>query len=135
MDDTSCVHNERWGLSCQQQLPPSQCGTGGRKTDEDENKPWRTQEKPLALIQEVITRFSPVSSLVVDLFAGTFSTALAACKLGRRFVGGEIDVELLEAAKGRVQVAYDTLEGSLKSKGKGGKIVGSVDQNRDKEKI
>ena len=93
-------------------------GPGGEKLMRTKNKPWRTQEKPLALIQELMSRFSPVSSLVVDLFAGTFTTALAALKLGRQFVGCEIDVELFEAAKGRVKAVFDALEAKRKAEEK-----------------
>lgn len=38
----------------------------------------RPQQKPLALLQELIARFSQPRDTVVHLFAGTFSTA-AAC--------------------------------------------------------
>ena len=65
--------------------------------------PWRPQEKPLNLIRELVKRFSPPNSLIVDLFAGTFTTAMAAHKQGREFVGCEIDEELFKAAVERVQ--------------------------------
>ena len=62
----------------------------------------RPQQKPLALLQELIARFSQPQDTVVDLFAGTFSTA-AACAtmpggLFRRFVGCEVDAECAELA-------------------------------------
>ena len=91
---------------------------GARKLMKKKDVPWRTQEKPLELIQELILRFSPTSSLVVDLFAGTFTTALACHKVGRRFVGCEIDCELFEAAKVRVAAAYNKA-----AKDDGGKVV------------
>lgn len=71
-------------------------------TKEDGKTAWRAQEKPLNLIRELVKRFSPPNSLIVDLFAGTFTTAMAAYKQGRRFVGCEIDEELFKAAIGRV---------------------------------
>ena len=71
--------------------------------EEEEETPWRPQEKPLNLIRELVKRFSPPNSLIVDLFAGTFTTAMAARKQGRRFVGCEIDKELFKAAIGRLE--------------------------------
>ena len=72
-------------------------------TREDGKTAWRPQEKPLNLILELVKRFSPPNSIVVDLFAGTFTTAMAAKKLGRRFVGCEIDKELFRAAAKRLE--------------------------------
>ena len=74
------------------------------KEDGDGKTAWRPQEKPLSLIRELVKRFSPPGSLVVDLFAGTFTTAMAAHKQGRRFVGCEIDKDLFKASIRRLEV-------------------------------
>ena len=65
--------------------------------------PWRPQEKPLNLIRELVKRFSPPNSLIVDLFAGTFTTAMAARMQGQKFVGCEIDEDVFKAAIGRLE--------------------------------
>ena len=83
-------------------------------TKEDGKTAWRPQEKPLNLIRELVKRFSPPNSLILDLFAGTFTTAMAAHKQGRRFVGCEIDEALFKAAVGRLEefCNEDSLPGS-----------------------
>ena len=71
--------------------------------DKKNEIPWRTEEKPLPLIKELMARFSSTDEIVVDLFAGTFPTALAAIDLSRTFVGCEVDVPLFKAAASRVK--------------------------------
>lgn len=60
----------------------------------------RPEQKPLALLKELICRFSQQGDLVVDLFSGTFSTAVAAFSLPqhRRFVGCELDTVCFQHA-------------------------------------
>lgn len=53
----------------------------------------RSEQKPVALLKELICRFSQPGDLVVDPFAGTFSTAFACMDLPnhRKFVSCEKD--------------------------------------------
>jgi site-specific DNA-methyltransferase (adenine-specific) len=60
-------------------------------------RPKRNCEKPLPLLRRLIATHSNPGDLVVDFFAGTGSTGVAALQLGRRFVGCEAVVE--DAAK------------------------------------
>lgn len=46
-------------------------------------------EKPLSLMMELVADFTQPGDLVCDPFAGSFTTALACLKLGRKFVGIE----------------------------------------------
>ena len=63
--------------------------------------PLRSEQKSLALLKELIARFSKPGDFVVDLFSGTFSTAVAAFTLPqhRRFAGCELDSTCFEHAK------------------------------------
>ena len=79
-----------------------------KKGPNDQMTPWRSEEKSLNLIRELMVRFSSPNSTVVDLFAGTFTTALAAGEIGRSYVGCERDVELFEAATARVKEHEET---------------------------
>jgi len=49
---------------------------------------------PIGLPEWAISVYSDPGDLVYDPFAGSGTTGLAALRLGRRFVGSEIDVEL-----------------------------------------
>ena len=46
-------------------------------------------QKPLALIERCLRASTNPGDLVVDPFAGSFTTGVAAIKLGRRFIGSE----------------------------------------------
>lgn len=66
----------------------------------------RPEQKAVKLMQELIARFSQPDDLVLDLFAGTFSTAVACLQMPscrfRRFAGCEIDGNAFPLAKRRV---------------------------------
>jgi len=65
------------------------------------NKLHPTQ-KPLAALKPLIQAFSARSGLVLDPFAGSGSTLIAAMRLGRPFLGIEIDPTYHAAAAGRI---------------------------------
>lgn len=60
-------------------------------------------QKPLALLEDIIETFTHEGDLVVDLCAGSGSTAVAAQNTGRRFVAIEKDREYFETACDRVE--------------------------------
>lgn len=59
-------------------------------------------QKPLSLMMELVSLFTNPGDLVCDSCMGSGSTALACIRLGRRFVGCEIDPVYYQAAKGRI---------------------------------
>lgn len=59
------------------------------------------EEIPLSLI----SAFSPAGGLVYDPFMGTGTTALAALRVGRDFIGSEISAEYTHIAQERVNLA------------------------------
>lgn len=58
--------------------------------------------KPVGLMTEIIDVLSPPGGLVVDPFAGSGSTGLAATQIGRRFLGFEISPEFTDLANARL---------------------------------
>lgn len=64
----------------------------------------RPEQKPVALLMELVSRFSNPGDIVVDLFAGTFSTAIACFRVPqhRLFVGCESDEHCFKAARAHV---------------------------------
>ena len=58
--------------------------------------------KPLALMERLVT-IAPAGGLVVDPFAGSGTTCIAALRQGRRIVGIEISAEWAELARERVR--------------------------------
>ena len=58
-------------------------------------------EKPVAMLQHWIENSTQIGDLVLDPFAGSGSTGVAARQAGRRFVGIEIDPEFASVARNR----------------------------------
>jgi DNA modification methylase len=61
--------------------------------------------KPLKLMEWMVRRFS--DGVVVDPFMGSGTTGVACAKLGRRFIGIEIDEGYFDIACERIRKAYD----------------------------
>lgn len=62
-------------------------------------------EKPIALMRELVDLFSNPGELIFDPFMGSGTTGVAAVKLGRRFVGVEIDPKYFDIARERISAA------------------------------
>lgn len=69
--------------------------------------PKHPTQKPLAVLEPIIRIASNEGALVFDPFMGVGSTGAAALKLGRRFLGVEIDERYYEAAVKRLQNMID----------------------------
>jgi site-specific DNA-methyltransferase (adenine-specific) len=52
---------------------------------------YHKNEKPLGLIERLIRVFTDPGALIIDPFAGSGTTGVAALNLGRRFLGWEAD--------------------------------------------
>jgi DNA modification methylase len=65
-------------------------------------------EKPVPLLAELVERHAPPGGLVLDPFAGSGSTLVAARQTGRAVVGIELDERLCEIAAKRC--AQDVLD-------------------------
>jgi site-specific DNA-methyltransferase (adenine-specific) len=66
-------------------------------------------EKPLAILQHMIAASSKPGALVLDAFAGSGATAEACFRLGRRFVGAELDAGHFGRARRRLELATSQL--------------------------
>ena len=64
--------------------------------------------KPLSLMEYLIKLITPPGGTVLDLFAGSGSTLVAAVNLGFKFVGIELDPEYCGIAEARVRAAQKT---------------------------
>lgn len=62
-------------------------------------------EKPVGLLADLITAVTKPGDLILDPFAGSGSTLVAAQKTGRRFVGIELDDEYYNKAQRRIEEA------------------------------
>jgi len=60
-------------------------------------------EKPLAMMEHIITASSRPGAVVLDCFAGSGVTCKAASNLGRKFLGIELDAGYCETARRRLQ--------------------------------
>jgi site-specific DNA-methyltransferase (adenine-specific) len=59
-------------------------------------------EKPAVLLEDVINASTNPGAIVLDSFAGSGSTLIAAQKLGRQFIGIELDPHWVDQANGKL---------------------------------
>ena len=66
-------------------------------------------EKPVNLIQFLISKSSEKGDIILDNFFGSGSCAIACHNLGRKFIGHEIDKDRFSSAKKRVDLLLTQL--------------------------
>lgn len=66
-------------------------------------KPYHPTQKPIKVLEHIIRIASNKGDTVFDPFMGVGSTGVAALKLGRKFIGIEIDEEYFKAAAKRLE--------------------------------
>lgn len=76
-----------------------------RKAENDGLKAAHPTQKPVALMEWCIGRCRP-DSVILDPYMGSGTTGVAAIRLGRRFVGVEIDARYFDIACRRIEEAY-----------------------------
>lgn len=76
----------------------------------DGNKTRHPNEKPVALMRQLIESSTVVGDCVLDPFMGSGSTIVAALLSGRSAIGIEIDPQHFETAKARVERLLPLLE-------------------------
>lgn len=70
------------------------------------NRPDHPCPKPLSLMQQLVTDFTDEGEIVIDPFLGSGTTGAACVKMGRRFIGIEIDQKYFDGACKRIEDAY-----------------------------
>ena len=63
--------------------------------------------KPFNIVKSVVSRFSLGQETILDPFMGSGTTGVACAKLGRKFIGIEIEPKYFDIACKRIQKAYD----------------------------
>jgi len=79
---------------------------GAMKASECRERRVHPTQKPIALMEKILTHYTPSGCTVLDPFMGSGSTGIAAIRTGRKFIGIEIVPENFEIAKGRIVCAY-----------------------------
>jgi DNA modification methylase len=62
--------------------------------------------RPLDQVRHIVNQWAPPESTVLDPFMGSGTTGVACAKLGRRFIGIEIDPGYFDIAVERIREAY-----------------------------
>jgi len=60
-------------------------------------------EKPLAMMEHIVTASSREGATVLDPFAGLGTTGVACVRRGREFIGIELDPGYCERARARIE--------------------------------
>jgi site-specific DNA-methyltransferase (adenine-specific) len=82
---------------------PTICNGMAEKTD-------HPTQKPLELLRRLVAASSEPGELVVDPFAGSGTTLVAAAALGRRWEGADADPRYVALARARLLAAEEPLE-------------------------
>jgi len=67
-------------------------------------------QKPLRLIKDLIIKHSNEGHIVLDCFAGSFTTAVACIETKRNFTGCELEIDYFEKSKKRVNQKISQLD-------------------------
>lgn len=74
------------------------------------DRPDHPCPKPVALMEKLIRQFTDPGETVLDMFAGSGTTGVAAIRLGRNFIGWERDPKYHAIAMKRLAAAREQLE-------------------------
>lgn len=66
-------------------------------------------QKPLALMEWILNKYTKAGDLILDPFMGSGTTAVACHKLKRRYIGFELDEEYYKKAAARLEQAKSQL--------------------------
>jgi len=95
--------------------------SGAERLREECGRKTHPTQKPEALLHRILLASSQEGDLVLDPFLGSGTTAVAAKRLGRSFVGIERDTGYAEAARARLEAVASLDKDSLQiAKGKRG---------------
>lgn len=111
---------DRWGFGCNNPIlyygkcPYLATGQGSRPNSFADNQPNRDKvdhpcPKPLRWMLWLVNRASLPGEIVLDPFAGSFTTGLACVQLGRPFIGIELVQTYWELGCRRIEDAYKQL--------------------------
>jgi len=104
-----------WGFSCWQPIlvygaDPFLSSGKGRRPDlihhtETSEKNGHPCPKPIHFMERLVERVSMPDDLIADPFMGSGTTGVACVKLGRRFIGIEIEEKYFDIACKRIEAA------------------------------
>jgi hypothetical protein len=77
--------------------------------DSGKEKDWHAWQQSLELFEKLVREFSSPGDLVVDPCGGGFTTAEACLRLGRRFVGCDLEADCVGTGQERLKRARDSL--------------------------
>lgn len=104
----------RWGFTCSQPIlyygsdpyMPKNKKPNSTECTERVEKNGHPCPKPLELTKWLVARASLAGDQIIDPFMGSGTTGVACAKLGRRFIGVEIEEKYFDIACRRIQEAY-----------------------------
>ena len=80
--------------------------TGGSAKIKHEDGGSHTCPKPIGFVERLLNRFSCEAETILDPFMGSGTTGVACAKLGRKFIGIEIEPKYFDIACRRIEEAW-----------------------------
>ena len=81
---------------------------GMLKATEKDSRRVHSTQKPIAVMEWVIRQSTSPDQIILDPFMGSGTTGIAAVRLGRKFIGIEIEPTYFDHACRRIQQAVDS---------------------------
>ena len=78
--------------------------------DGPKEKDWHEWQQSLDAVERLAQYFSDPAELVCDPCGGGFTTAVACCRLGRKFIGCDVDKACVLNGQERVAAAWEEAE-------------------------
>lgn len=85
----------------------------GRYPNDGQKRVGYPTEKPFKLLERIITATTNEGDLVADLFMGSGVTQMCAMRMGRRFIGADINLGAIQTTTKRLLTVKNTLESEL----------------------
>ncbi len=82
-----------------------------------EQERYHPTQKPVALMIYLLQNYSKAGDIICDPYLGSGTTALAALKLNRHYIGIDISPEYCEIARERIRIENSQLKLDLTAKG------------------
>lgn len=81
-------------------------GVFTHNTNQSDRQGEHMTEKPVSLMRQITSLFSNSDETVLDPFMGSGTTGVACAKLGRKFIGIELEPKYFDIACTRIEEAY-----------------------------
>jgi site-specific DNA-methyltransferase (adenine-specific) len=102
--------NLRTGKPYEKGTIPTSVWTKNNHTASKDHIGWHPTTKNIEILERMVLAYTNKNDVVLDVFMGSGSTAVAALRAGRNYLGCEKDVEYFDKSNERIENILDNIE-------------------------